>query len=94
MSKEEEVSDFVLSVNTIRSNDDWILDSGSTHHVTLNTEFFSTYEAIDGGVVLMGNDAPCKIIGIGSVKINKYDGVVRTLTEVQHVPDLKKTSSP
>ena len=38
----------------------------------------------------MGKDAPCKIIGIGSVKIKMYDGVVRTLTEVRHVPELKK----
>ena len=38
----------------------------------------------------MGNDAPCKIVGIGSVKIKMYDGVVRTLTEVRHVPELKK----
>ena len=89
MAKEKEVSEFVLSVSTIRSKDDWILDSGCTRHVTPNREVFSTYEAING-VVLMGNDAPCKIIGIGSVKIKMYDGVVRTLIEVRHVPKLKK----
>ena len=33
----------------------------------------------------MGNDAPCKIIGIGSVKIKMHNGVVRTLTEVRHL---------
>ena len=51
---------------------------------------FFTYEAIDGGVFLTGNDAPCKIIGISSVKIKMYDCVVITLTEVRHVLDLKK----
>ena len=90
MAKEKEVSEYVLSVSTVRPKDDWILDSGCTHHVTPNREFFSTYEPIDGGDVLMGKDAPCKIIGIGSFKIKMYDGVVRTLTEVRHVPELKK----
>ena len=50
-----------------------------THHVTPNKEFFSTYEAIDQGDVLMGNDAPCKIIGIGFIRIKMYDGGFRTL---------------
>ena len=90
MAKEEEVSEFgefVLSVNTIRSKDDWMLDLGITFHMKPKRELFSSYEAIDGAVVLLGNDAPCKIIKIGSVKIKLYDGVMRTLTEVRHVID-------
>ena len=51
-TKEEEVSEFVLSVSTSRSKDDWILNLRFTNHVTPNREFFSTYEAIDGGDVL------------------------------------------
>jgi hypothetical protein len=38
----------------------------------------------------MGNDAPCKTIGIGTVQIRMHDGVVRTLTEVRQVLELKK----
>ena len=38
----------------------------------------------------MGNNAPCKTIGIGIVRIRMADGIVRTLTDVRHVPDLKK----
>ena len=38
----------------------------------------------------MGNDAPCKIVVIGSIKIKMHDGVVKTLTEVRHVRNLKK----
>ena len=33
---------------------------------------------------------PCKIIDIGSIKIRRHDGIVRTLGNIQHVPDLKK----
>ena len=53
-------------------------------------EWLDDYEEKAGGNVLMGNDAPCKTIGIGSVKIKRHDDVVRTLTNVRHVPDLKK----
>ena len=38
----------------------------------------------------MGNNAPRKIVGIGTVIIKMFDGVVRTLGDVRHVPDLKK----
>jgi Mg2+/Co2+ transporter CorC len=38
----------------------------------------------------MGNDMACKIVGIGTIKIKMHDGIVRTLTEVRHVSELKK----
>ena len=41
-------------------------------------------------VVLMGNNASCKVVGIGTVCIMMFDGVVRTLCDIRHVPDLKK----
>ena len=36
----------------------------------------------------MGNNAPCKIIGIGSVRIKMHDGIIRTLEGVRHIPYL------
>jgi len=38
----------------------------------------------------MGNDAPCKYVSIGSIQIRMHDGVVRTLTKVRHILELKK----
>ena len=38
----------------------------------------------------MGNDAPCKVVGIGTVQIKMHDGVVRTITDIRHVQDLKR----
>ena len=43
-----------------------------------------------GGNILMGNDAPCKFVSICFVQIKMHDSVVRTLTDVLHVPELKK----
>ena len=38
----------------------------------------------------MGNDAQCKVAGIGTIQIKAHDGVVRTLTNVHFIPDLKQ----
>ena len=38
----------------------------------------------------MGNDHPCRIVGIGSVKIQMFDGVVRTLKKVKYIPNIRK----
>jgi len=73
-----------------RHSEQWILDSGCSFHMCPHKEWLDDYEEKAGGNVLMGNDAPCKTIGIGSVKIKMHDDVVRTLTNVRHVPDLKK----
>ena len=32
----------------------------------------------------------CKVVGIGIVSLKKFDGVVRELTQVRFVPDLKR----
>ena len=49
-----------------------------------------TYKKKFCGNILMGNDAPCKSLGIGSMQIRMHYGVVRTLTKVRHIPELKK----
>ena len=38
----------------------------------------------------MGNNASCKVAGIRIVHIKMFDGVVRTLDDVKHVPGLKR----
>ena len=38
----------------------------------------------------MGNDATCSVIGIGTMKIKMFDGVVRVLNNVRYVPNLRK----
>jgi len=38
----------------------------------------------------MGNGLPCEVVGIGSVKLQMFDGVVRTVTNVRHIPGMMK----
>ena len=74
-----------------RASENWILDSGCTFHMTPNRGWFSTYKHVHKGVVLMGNNASCKVAGIGTVHIRMFDRVVRTLGEVRHVPNLNRS---
>ena len=61
--------------------------------MTLKKDWFDTYKPYNGGMVQMGNEAICSVIGIGTVKINMFDGVVRVLSNVKHVPNLKNLIS-
>ncbi|KAG9442249.1 hypothetical protein H6P81_018103 [Aristolochia fimbriata] len=38
----------------------------------------------------MANNSTCRAIGKGSVLLKMHDGVIRTLTDVRYVPDLKR----
>ena len=37
----------------------------------------------------MGNGIPCKTVGVGSIRIRIFDGIVRELIDVRYVPELK-----
>ncbi|KAG8478903.1 hypothetical protein CXB51_028748 [Gossypium anomalum] len=77
----------VASVNDFKVSEEWILDSGCTFHMSPNRDWFTTYETVSEGVVLMGNNASCKIVGVGTIKVKMFDGVVRTLSDVRYTAE-------
>ena len=38
----------------------------------------------------MGNDSSCRVVGRGSIRLKMFDGMIRELRDVRHVPDLKR----
>ncbi|KAK3009127.1 hypothetical protein RJ639_013702 [Escallonia herrerae] len=80
----------VVSVTISSSDIWWILDTGCSYHMCPNRDWFTTYCLFDGGKVLMENDAARKVVRISSIQIRMHDGIVRTLTDVRHIPELKK----
>jgi len=60
----------------------WIMDSGCSWHMT------PTDQA--DGLVLLGDNKPCKIEGIGSIRFKFHDGAERIFTDVRYVPELKR----
>ncbi|KAG8498352.1 hypothetical protein CXB51_007022 [Gossypium anomalum] len=71
----------VASVNDSKVSEEWILDSGCTFHMSPNRDWFTTYETVSECVVLMGNNASCKIASVGTIKVKMFDGVVKTLSD-------------
>ncbi|KAL0440731.1 UNVERIFIED_CONTAM: Retrovirus-related Pol polyprotein from transposon TNT 1-94 [Sesamum radiatum] len=80
----------MLSVSANQFVDAWILDSGCSYHITPNREWFTPYRSGNSGSVYLGDDRCCNIISVGDARIKMYDGTIRTLSDVRHIPDLKK----
>lgn len=38
----------------------------------------------------MGNNKSCEVLGIGTVRIKRHDGIERVLQEVRYIPGLKR----
>ena len=57
-----------------------------------NRVWFSIFEKLDRCYTIIGDDHPCNIEGMGTVRIKMKDGIVRELKEVRYVPRLQKKS--
>ena len=83
--------DYALVADTrTHHRDVWILDTGASFHICPRREWFTTYEQIDGGNISMADSTPCKVVGIGSIKIRTHDGKFCTLNDVRHAPRMTK----
>ncbi|KAG8473990.1 hypothetical protein CXB51_034146 [Gossypium anomalum] len=71
----------VAFVNDYKVSKEWILDLGCTFHMSPNRDWFTTYETVSEGIILMGNNTSCKIADVGTIKVKMFDGVVRTLSD-------------
>jgi hypothetical protein len=79
----------VLFVDNIFES--WVVDSGASFHSTLHRKHFLDYSQGDFGQIHLGDNAPCKIVGMGKVQIKKKNGNQWLLKEVRHIPDLRKS---
>jgi hypothetical protein len=59
----------ILSVDNI--SESWVVDSRASFHDTPHRKHFLDYVQGDFGQVRLGDDAPCKIVGMGKVKIKQ-----------------------
>ncbi|KAH9680700.1 hypothetical protein KPL71_026653 [Citrus sinensis] len=86
---ESEDADVLIAADK-KFSGEWILDSGCSFHMCPQKDFFVTFEKVDGGRVLLGNNLACKVAGIGSVSIKMHDDRVISLEQVRYVPELKR----
>lgn len=61
-----------------------------SYHYTSQRDWFATYVKANGGSVNLGDDHPCRVFGIGTIRVRMYDGVILILINVKHILELKK----
>ena len=66
------------------------MDSACSYHMTPNKGWFDTYKLVNCSYVLMGNDVSCRVVKIGNIRVKMFDGVIRILCDVRHVPGMRK----
>ncbi|GFZ17662.1 hypothetical protein Acr_26g0009320 [Actinidia rufa] len=87
MADDDEID--VLLAASDNGKSDWVLDSGSAYHLCRDREVFFTYAACEGRI-WMANNTSSRVVGRGSVQFRMADRRSVTLTEVRHVPNLRK----
>jgi hypothetical protein len=78
----------ILYVDNI--SESLVVDSGDSFHATPHRKHLQDYVQGDFGQVHLGDDAPCKIVGMGNVQIQKNNGNQWLLKEVRYIPYLRK----
>ena len=71
------------------TDQDWIIDSGASFHVTPHKNLFSSYSEGDYGEARMGNNGTSKIIAVGDVRLKSKTGQMLNLKNVRHIPDFR-----
>ena len=70
--------------------DAWIMDSKCTYHMTLNQDFLIDFQKNDEEKVLLGDNDICGVKGTDLIQIATHDGMIKKLTNVRDVPELKR----
>ncbi|KAH9699499.1 hypothetical protein KPL71_024377 [Citrus sinensis] len=93
MARKDKDSDYSLNITPatyMASSSEWILDTGATYHLCPIKEWFTDFRNLESSAVMMGNDQPCRTMGIGIIRLKMFDGMVKELKKVRFVLALKK----
>jgi len=74
---------FQVVSNNDHAKNDWIIDLGTTQHMTFEREWFTTYESIIAQKVYMGDDTILEAIGKGSIKATMQVGGKMLFTTIK-----------
>ncbi|GJZ23337.1 hypothetical protein Tco_0560796 [Tanacetum coccineum] len=70
-AEEYEILESNVRLKIKLETDEWIKDSGCSRHMTGNKNLFSTYKAVNGGIIVFGSNTKSKIIGKGNGYLTK-----------------------
>ena len=81
----------VTETNMVSNVKGWWIDTGATRYICGDKNLFSEYKHMDDGEKLyMGNSSASNVEGKGNVLLKFTSGKVVTLTDVLHVPEIRK----
>ena len=72
----------VLNVSLDNSREEWVTDSGCTHHMTCRRDWFVEFSEEVSSKILLGDYLTVETLGIGSIRVNTHGGSVKTLNNV------------
>ena len=67
VSNKSDEDALILSLDN--ADDSWVLDSRASFHATPHRSYFLDYVQGDFGLVYLGDNEPCQIVGKGRIKI-------------------------
>jgi len=80
----------VLEANLTGNSAEWIVETRATRHICANKDMFTTYDKVEGENVFMGNSASASVQGKGKIVLTLTSGKLLTLTDVLHVPEMRR----
>ncbi|GJR72960.1 retrovirus-related pol polyprotein from transposon TNT 1-94 [Tanacetum coccineum] len=60
---------------------EWIMDSGGSFHMMPKRDFLFDFKEFNGGMVLLGDNRACAIMGMGKARVQMKDGLYRKVAE-------------
>ncbi|GJZ59552.1 retrovirus-related pol polyprotein from transposon TNT 1-94 [Tanacetum coccineum] len=87
-SKGYDNGDLLMEVSEDRFLE-WIMDSGSSYHMTPRRDLFD-FNEFNGGAILLGDNRAYAIMGTRKVRVQMKDGSSFVLENVHYIPELKR----
>ena len=79
-----------LTVSMDVSNSDWLIDSGCTHHMTSQRDWFVEFSKKSASKILLGDYHYVETLGTGTIRVNTHGSSVKYLKNVRYVPTLRR----
>lgn len=70
MAIKEESLEKIALISQVEKKSNWIIDSGCSHHMTVDKNKFVDFKSYDRGIVRVGNNVACHVKGIGSITLD------------------------
>lgn len=84
--KEDDQVTALVATTQNQSNDCWYMDSGCTHHMCIEREYFEQYKEVNYiQMVELGDGTKLKVVGEGNVKLKTFNGEQCSTVELKNV---------